>query len=366
MGFSQKTPSGRWRARPKNGPAKTFDKKVDADDYWQTTEKQIKTGDFIDMSNKKTVLDQVNYWVSLHPENRFSTKRSTESDTRLHVAGSRLGKMRLVDVRNSHIQKWANELHKLDGTPLAPTTVQGIVYWINGAFNQAVRDGEIRTNPVKGVKLPKDDRLPLVPLTPQQVAALARAVPDYLYAAIVTMAGLGLRLGELLGLREENIKFFDQEVEIQWQAADSGKGRMLPKTSRSRRKIPMSSQVANALAEHMRKYPPLPDGTLFYSFNTNRRHDPKQHSRSGFRFHFYNAVKKADLPAGTHPHDLRHHFVSVHLDHGESEVTIAAWMGDRVDMVRRIYGHLMPDAAPRGRKNMDDAWGEAFPELRSA
>lgn len=64
---------------------------------------------------------------------------------------------------------------------------------------------------------------------------------------------------------------------------------------------------------------------------------------------FAPAVRKARLPVGTSSHSLRHHYVSVLLDAGESVITVAERIGDTPEMVLKVYGHVMPNTEDRTR-----------------
>src|SRR4051794_41887434 len=93
-------------------------------------------------------------------------------------------------------------------------------------------------------------------------------------AMVVAQAGLGLRIGELLALRVQDVDFLRRTVRVEWQIAPGSKVRSEPKTRRSRRTVPLPQVVANALAEHMREFPPAEDGTLFTTrFGAPYRHD---------------------------------------------------------------------------------------------
>jgi len=119
---------------------------------------------------------------------------------------------------------------------------------------------------------------------------------------VIVQAGLGLRIGELLALREQDINFVDRTVRIEWQFAPNSKIRTEPKTPRSRRTVPLPQVVAEAIRAHTKEYPPADDGTLF----TTRFSGPYRHDYYGTKI-FGAAVRAAGLPDGTTTHDLRHY-----------------------------------------------------------
>ncbi|WP_448622154.1 tyrosine-type recombinase/integrase [Geodermatophilus sp. URMC 65] len=71
---------------------------------------------------------------------------------------------------------------------------------------------------------------------------------------VLAQAGLGLRIGELLALRVQDVDFLRRTVRIEWQFTQGSKGeRSEPKTPRSKRRIPLPRVVAEALASIWRR-----------------------------------------------------------------------------------------------------------------
>ena len=163
---------------------------------------------------------------------------------------------------------------------------------------------------------------------------------------------LGLRVAELLALRVQDVDFLRRTVRVEFQTTPDGKYRVPPKTPRSRRTVPLPELVSKALAMHIAEFPPTDDGSLFTTANGNLY----RHEHYGARI-FGPAVKKAELPAGTTSHSLRHHYASVLLAAGESVVAVAERLGhENATLVLKTYGHLVPDSEDRTRRATDDAW----------
>jgi len=95
----------------------------------------------------------------------------------------------------------------------------------------------------------------LVPLTVDQVKALAEAMPVRNRAMVIVQVGLGLRIGELLALRMGDIDVVSRSVRVEWQFAPQSKVRTVPKTPRSRRTIPLPQVVSDAVEDHAKKFP---------------------------------------------------------------------------------------------------------------
>lgn len=197
------------------------------------------------------------------------------------------------------MQAWATERSRR----LAPSTLRLVVAALRSIFNAALRDHLVAENPVLGLSLPDHETTRVVPLSVAQVRALADAMPDRCKAMVIAQAGLGLRIGELLALRLEDVDFLPRTVKIEWQTTTDGKRRVPPKTPRSKRTVPLPSVVAEALSAHITEFPPAADGTLFTTLHGLLW----RHEYYGQRT-FAKAVKRADLPDGTTTHDLRHHY----------------------------------------------------------
>ncbi len=154
------------------------------------------------------------------------------------------------------------------------------------------------------------------------------------------------------GARVQDVDFLRRTVRVEFQTTPDGKYRVPPKPPRSRCALPLPEVVGKALAAHIAESPPTEDGSLFTTANGNLY----RHEHYGARI-FAPSVKKAELPAGTTSHALRHHYASVLLAAGKSVVAVAERLGhENAALVLKTYGHLMPDSEDRTRRAIDDAW----------
>lgn len=326
---------------------KTFHKKGDADRFAATVEADKLRGQYVDHSDRTTVAEYARTWAAARPH-RPSTARRVSSLIETHIAGTRLGDRRLSAVRPSEVQAWASSRAQV----LAPSTLRNLVSLLRSIYASAVLDRLAATSPVVRVQLPRHDRPRVVPLTVVQVQQLADAMPGRNRAMVVTQAGLGLRIGELLALRVQDVDFLRRTARVEWQIAPGAKVRSEPKTPRSRRTVPLPQVVADALAAHLAAFPANDEGSIF----TTRTGAVYRHDYYGARI-FAAAVKRTGLPVGTTTHDLRHHYASVLLAAGESVVAVAERLGhENAALVLKTYGHLMPDSEDRTRRAVDEAW----------
>ncbi len=314
---------------------KTFGKKGDADRFAATVEADKIRGQYVDHTDRTTVAEYARAWAASRPH-RPSSARRVSSMIETHIVGTRLGGRRLSAVRPSEVQAWASDRAQV----LAPTTLRALVSLLRSVYSNAVLDRLVASSPVVRVQLPRADRERVVPLTVEQVLEIADTVPARYRAMVITQAGLGLRIGELLALRVEDVDFLRRTVRIEWQIGPKTQERVAPKTPRSRRTVPLPRVVADALAAHLAEFPPGDDGSIFTS-SAGVVYWPEVY---GSRV-FAAAAKRAGLPTGTTTHDLRHHYASVLLAAGESVVAVAERLGhENAMLVLKTYGHLMPDS----------------------
>lgn len=373
MASIKKRPDGKWRARYRDGEGKEhsrhFARKVDAE-LWVTEQAAaVARGQHVDPSDKTTVAEYARTWAAARPH-RPRTARRISIQIEKHVAATPLGSRRLAAVRPSEVQSWATGRAQV----LAPSTMRVLVGMLRSIYASAVLDRLVASSPVVRIVLPKATHARIVPLTVEQVRALAEATPERYRAMVVMQAALGLRLGELLALHKEDVDFLRRSVRIEWQIAEVTRERVEPKTPRSRRTLPLPTFASEALAEHIRRFPPAKDGTLFHT-STGKPYDHAHYGSKIFRKAVaavsgraakeaaeYKAGRRkaeplAPIPADTTPHDLRHHYASVLLAAGESVIAVAERLGhENANLVLSTYGHLMPNSEDRTRKALEDAW----------
>jgi integrase len=153
---------------------------------------------------------------------------------------------------------------------MSPTRLRNLVSMVRSIFRDAVLDRLCAENPAARVTLPSYEKPLIVPLTVDQIEALRDAIPDRCKAMVTVQAGSGLRIGELIALRVEDVDFLRRTIRVQYQFAPNSKVRTEPKTPRSKRVIPVPQFVIDEIADHLRHFPTGEDGTLF----TNRQRTP--------------------------------------------------------------------------------------------
>jgi integrase len=267
----------------------------------------------------------------------------------------KFGTKELRRVTRSEVAAWvASMTTPPDGSRgLAPSTVESYFRVLASIFKSARADRLIVHSPCDGVKLPRAERTAaaLVPLTIENVHAIADAIPRRYRALVLASAGLGLRQGEACGLTVDRVDFLRRTVRIDRQLVTpkAGAPTLGPvKTKASNRVIPLAESVAFTLSGHLEEFAPGADGLIF----TSSTGEPVR--RSLWSKVFGNAAKAVGVDASSH--DLRHHAASVLLSAGVSIKAVQSFLGHATAAeTLDTYGHLMPGDDDRLRAAIDDA-----------
>ncbi|HPU12173.1 MAG TPA: tyrosine-type recombinase/integrase [Aeromicrobium sp.] len=264
----------------------------------------------------------------------------------------------MASILPGEIQAWVRKLgdgdESIDRRGLAPSTVGVLHGVVSGVFKSAVRDRMIMANPCEGTRLPRVERVRVLPPRTDQVEALRNAMPEELQALIVLAAGTGMRQGEMLGLTVDRIDFDRRELHVDRQLITDSWTRTRfgpPKTRASNRTIPLPQVVVDARADHVVTFPPGPAGLVFTL-------DREPITRQSFGHVWRPAARAADIPHGQGVHLLRHYYASLLIRYGESIKTVQARLGHATAAeTLDTYSHLWPDSADRTREAIDAAFG---------
>jgi integrase len=183
---------------------------------------------------------------------RPTTFERYEQIVRLHIRPV-LGKVKLKNLTSAHVRGLYRE--KLD-SGLSPRTVQYVHVTLHKALKQAIADGLIPRNATEAVKPPQVRREEMRPLTAEQARILFDAAKgDRLEALYVLAVTTGLRQGELLGLKWDDIDLEVGTLQVR-RTLTTAKGAPVlsaPKTKGSRRTVRLSQMALEALTSHLER-----------------------------------------------------------------------------------------------------------------
>ena len=155
------------------------------------------------------------------------------------------GNYSLAAIRSIEVENWLRKLHRKDGRPASPATKSKIRNVMSAIFSHAIRYGWASHNPITAVRTSaKRLREPEI-LTPEEFQGLLGQL-ELRESLLVLLAGTtGLRRGELIALRWEDIDFAKEVVNVTHAIWHNVEGET--KTPASRKPVPLQPLVIYAL-----------------------------------------------------------------------------------------------------------------------
>lgn len=290
--------------------------------------------------------------TSVRPRLRPATAASYESTVRLYIKPA-IGGLPLAKLTPEDVSRM---LAGLDGE-LSPTTRRYVYTVTRIALGRALKSGRVSRNVATLIDPPKASSRELVPPSLAEVGTfLASVRGDRLEPLYVTAIGLGLRQGELLGLRWPDVDLEGGSLTIRQQLSQRTGTLAVPKTERSRRTLRLGSEVTAALREQRRRQLEdriragsswhdegfvfaTPIGTPLDGANVTHR--------------FQTALERAGLRRWRF-HDLRHASATLRLERGEDLATVSRILGHAsITTTANVYGHLTDAMLDQDAERMD-------------
>jgi integrase len=259
----------------------------------------------------------------------------------------------LAKITFADLTQWVSRLALSSG--LGPSGIRQCVFVMSAALDHAVRSGRLRSNPARGLGLPRPKRRDYVYLTHAQVLALA-AEAGRGRLLVLLLAYTGLRWGEATALRVCDIDFGRRRVDVRRAFSDVG-GRVIlgtPKSHQSRT-VPLPRFLAAELAagvagKHADQLVfTMPGGGVMRLPNWRRSV-------------FISARRCAGLSDRFRVHDLRHTAASLMIQAGYPPKMLQEIMGHAsITTTLDLYGHLYPGEMDRYADRLNEAAGMSDP-----
>lgn len=221
---------------------------------------------------------------------------------------------------------------------------------LHKALKQAVMDGLIPRNATEAVKAPRPEKKEIRPLSPAAVRALlSAAAGDRLEALYVLAITTGMRQGELLRLKWEDVDLGAGTLQVRRTLTRTKDGPVFgtPKTVKSRRNIRLTAPAVEALKRHriaqheerLKLGPLWADQDLVFPNRSGAPMHPYQ-LLEGFR----KLLRQAGLPENARFHDLRHTCATLLLSKGTHPKIVQELLGHAtISITLDTYSHVLPD-----------------------
>ena len=240
---------------------------------------------------------------------------------------------------------------KLLANGMAPKGVEMVHNVISGAYKYALRMEVAWRYPAKSVTPPKITRKEVEPpeiAKVKEILKLAEEEGHPLFPCFHLIAYTGLRRGEALGLRHQDLNLEAGTISIVQAISRSlHKGIIVQptKTNAGRRMIDLDELTVGVLRAHLGKQllsrmeleGAYQDNGLVFPGPLGEPMNPMAVTRA-----FQSFAKRLGLE-GAKLHDLRHFHASVMLQNGQSLLLVSKRLGHAsISTTSDVYGHLLP------------------------
>lgn len=226
-------------------------------------------------------------------------------------------------------------------SPLSPASVNRELALLKHMYSKAIEWGKVKETPAKKAKLLKGEVKRVRFLLPAEIQRLLSNCADHLKPIVTAALHTGMRKGELLGLKWNQVNFEQGIITLE------------DTKNHERRDIPMNNTVKNTLEGIERN-------------GENVFCNGEGQTFANVRKSFDTAVRKSRI-TDFRFHDLRHTFASNLVMEGVDIMTVKELMGHKDLTMTLRYAHLAPNHKTRAINLLDEVFsksqGEKVTEL---
>lgn len=268
-----------------------------------------------------------------------------------HIVPS-IGEMKLSALKPLHLQSLYS---RLLAQGLSKRTVEYVHAVLHASLKQAVKWQVLERNPAEATEPPRPQRQEAESLSQEQVQPFLQAVKDIqpsLYELVFVALTTGLRRGELLALRWEDVDFEHDMLRVR-RSLVKIKGEIINKTPKSGkgRSVPLIEDVSRLLKELRLRTP----HELVFCYRDGAPLDP-----STVTHQFLQIVRKAGYGNLTF-HGLRHSFATILLENDTNLKVTQELLGHSNEAITaNIYSHVKPTLIKDAQGTLERAFAQGL------
>ena len=276
-----------------------------------------------------------------------------------------IGKIPLEKLTSLELQKFYKKLlekgrvdrleSRNQAKGLSPKTVWNIHQIISSAMKLAQEQKLIASNPAEGCALPRMGHQEMKTLPVEQLHSFLREAKDSgVFELYYLELATGLRRGELLGLKWEDIDLERGDLRVRRQIARiNGEVVEAPlKTKNAYRTLPLAEDTVSILLEQKKKVAGSP---WVFPSSTGGPISP-----DSVLHMLHRVLKRAGLPR-IRFHDLRHTFATLALQNGVDVKTVSGMLGHfSAGFTLDPYAHVTTASQRQAAKTMGSVLSGSF------
>lgn len=309
---------------------------------------ELQNGAYVEPT-KMTLEKFLRHWLEVYGKTNLKpqTYDSYKMICEKHLIPS-LGKMPLSKLHQTHLEQYqvkAIASGRTNGNGgLSARTVQYHHRVLGKALSYAVKMKILPYNIARDVSAPRAKKKEMRALTAEEVRHFLEVAKGHRDYPIIFMAvHTGMRRGELLGLKWQDIDFKNKIARVRRSLQKSKDDGLLLGSTKTDdgRPVPLPDSVCELLKEHRNRkgqvvHLDIKDNLIFTESNGNP-------INPGNLSHRIESLAKAAKLEGINLHGLRHTWATLALESGIHPKVVQAVLGhSNISITMDIYSHVMP------------------------
>jgi integrase len=327
-----------WDAARERRIRKTFGTMAAAKAWRSDASKALRSGANLTPS-KVTVDAAVAEWIVGAKDGTIRTRgrapfkpgtiRIVERSHRLRLSPE-LGARALSSLRTTELQDYVD---RLDREGMNANTIAATILPLRLVYRRAKGRGVVPVDPTDGLELPERTKGKRLPPSPKAAGGLLGALGPADRPLWATAMFAGLRRGELMALRWEDVDLSGAVLHVERSYDVTADEFLTPKSKRSLRTVP----IVGALSPHLRDQMMRSGRREGLVFGRDGTHP---FDASGVQKRADAAWKKLERVT---LHQCRHLYASMSIAAGVNAHALSRYMGhSSIETTYDLYGHLLP------------------------
>jgi integrase len=266
---------------------------------------------------------------------KTNKKSYTRDITSSRVLIDYFGSKTVQQINSWHIEQYKSKRQKditRFGKPPAKATINRELAFLKTMFSKAVKWKITNINPVKDIKLFKENNANLRILSNEEFYKLYESANDFLKPILLVAINTGMRRSEIFNLKWQDINYEQEYICV------------IDSKNNESRIIPMNPVLKDTI-NNLHK---IPDSEYVFSQSDGM-------PIKSIKTFFWSALKSSGINHCRF-HDLRHSFASRLVMAGVDIVTVQELMGHKSIIMTRRYSHPTPEHKKQAvnRLNLDN------------
>ena len=303
-------------------------------------------------------MPELGEWLTHHIDSLSGVTEGTIKRYRsiaANIAERKIGQLPINEVEEKHIVAWVRERER-EGRK--GKTIRNEHAVISAALARAAKEGKVRINVAKGVKIADSVREEMTILLPAEFQILTSRIPSTMpveRALVRFLYGTGARFSEATAIRVSDHRKAETPPTVSivraWKYTGGKPELGVPKTRMGRRTISLGAEVHRDLLELGKG---KRSGDRMFSYDG----EPVTHQRFWelWRGWIDDKGHEGSPPLGKSPriHDLRHSHASWMIGRGVNMLDLQHRLGhESIQTTAGTYGHMMPEALVQAARHAD-------------